>query len=145
MKILITGGAGFIGSHLTSELLEQEHEVHILDNFSTGSQENIDCHHSNPRLWRHEGDILDAANFKSDSDDCAHEKQTDLCPEPTDPSCSFFRSDGKNWQRQQDDCPGDEVKHDVENDRSNEGHMRPDVELRFDSDAWPGGIWVRVR
>ena len=60
MKILITGGAGFIGSHLTSELLEQGHEVHILDNFSTGSLENLECHHSNSRLWLHEGDILEA-------------------------------------------------------------------------------------
>ena len=41
MKALITGGAGFIGSHLTEALLDQGHEVLILDNLSTGSIENI--------------------------------------------------------------------------------------------------------
>ena len=41
MKILITGGAGFIGSHLCEKLLEQGHTVVCLDNFFTGSQDNI--------------------------------------------------------------------------------------------------------
>ncbi len=41
MRALITGGAGFIGSHLSEALLEQGHEVLILDNLSTGSIENI--------------------------------------------------------------------------------------------------------
>ncbi len=41
MRALITGGAGFIGSHLTEALLDQGHEVLILDNLSTGSIENI--------------------------------------------------------------------------------------------------------
>jgi len=41
MKILVTGGAGFIGSHLVEHLLKQEHEVIALDDLSTGSQENI--------------------------------------------------------------------------------------------------------
>lgn len=41
MKILITGGAGFIGSHLADHLLEEGHEVTIVDNLSTGSMENI--------------------------------------------------------------------------------------------------------
>ncbi len=42
MKILITGGAGFIGSHLAESYLEQGHEVHIIDDLSTGSLDNID-------------------------------------------------------------------------------------------------------
>ena len=41
MRALITGGAGFIGSHLSEALLEQGHEVLILDNLSTGSIDNI--------------------------------------------------------------------------------------------------------
>jgi len=41
MRILITGGAGFIGSHLCDYLLEQEHEVIAMDNLSTGSTDNI--------------------------------------------------------------------------------------------------------
>ncbi|OFW12646.1 MAG: nucleoside-diphosphate sugar epimerase [Acidobacteria bacterium RIFCSPLOWO2_12_FULL_67_14] len=41
MKALITGGAGFIGSHLAERLLEQGHEVAVLDNLSTGSIDNI--------------------------------------------------------------------------------------------------------
>src|SRR5213594_559472 len=41
LKYLITGGAGFIGSHLCDELLAQGQHVHVLDDFSTGSVENI--------------------------------------------------------------------------------------------------------
>jgi UDP-glucose 4-epimerase len=41
MRYLITGGAGFIGSHLAQELLDRGHQVHILDDLSTGAIENI--------------------------------------------------------------------------------------------------------
>lgn len=41
MKYLITGGAGFIGSHLAEELLNQGHGIRIFDDFSTGSKENL--------------------------------------------------------------------------------------------------------
>ncbi len=41
MQYLITGGAGFIGSHLADELLDRGHGVHVLDDLSTGSIENI--------------------------------------------------------------------------------------------------------
>jgi UDP-glucose 4-epimerase len=41
MRFLITGGAGFVGSHLAEELLERGHSVHVLDDLSTGSMANI--------------------------------------------------------------------------------------------------------
>jgi UDP-N-acetylglucosamine/UDP-N-acetyl-alpha-D-glucosaminouronate 4-epimerase len=41
VKVLVTGGAGFIGSHLVERLLKENYEVRLLDNFSTGRRENI--------------------------------------------------------------------------------------------------------
>ncbi|PSQ92526.1 MAG: nucleoside-diphosphate sugar epimerase [Bacteroidetes bacterium QH_2_63_10] len=41
MQYLITGGAGFIGSHLTDRLIEQGHHVHVFDNLSTGKLDNV--------------------------------------------------------------------------------------------------------
>ena len=56
MKILVTGGAGFLGSHLCEKLLENGHEVICVDNFYTGSKENIAHLFSNPKfeLIRHD-------------------------------------------------------------------------------------------
>lgn len=56
MRILVTGGAGFIGSHLCERLLLDGHEVVCLDNFFTGSKENILPLMGNPRfeLIRHD-------------------------------------------------------------------------------------------
>ena len=42
MKILITGGAGFIGSHLCERLVNKNHEVICVDNLFTGSKQNIE-------------------------------------------------------------------------------------------------------
>lgn len=52
LKVLVTGGAGFIGSHIVDALVGEGHEVAIVDNLSTGFTENI-----NPRARFHEVDI----------------------------------------------------------------------------------------
>ena len=59
MRAFITGGAGFIGSHLADALIARGDEVTILDNMSTGSQSNIA--HLKDKLTIHAGDIRDAA------------------------------------------------------------------------------------
>lgn len=58
MKILITGGAGFIGSHLTEYLLGQNHEVTIIDNLITGQKANIEALLTNKQLTYIEEDII---------------------------------------------------------------------------------------
>lgn len=57
MRVLITGGAGFIGSHLADAYLAAGYEVHILDNFSTGSKKNIA--HIEDQVRIIDGDIRD--------------------------------------------------------------------------------------
>ncbi len=56
MRALVTGGAGFIGSHMVDELVSAGAEVHVLDNLSTGSKRNV-----NPRAFFHEVDIRNEA------------------------------------------------------------------------------------
>lgn len=63
MRVLITGGAGFIGSHLADALLAQGDEVTILDNLTTGSASNIA--HIKDQIAIHNGDIRDEALVKS--------------------------------------------------------------------------------
>jgi len=58
-KILITGGAGFIGSNLCDYFLSKGYEVVCLDNFATGHKKNIEKHFSNPNFTLIEGDIRD--------------------------------------------------------------------------------------
>lgn len=59
MKILVTGGAGFIGSHVADALIEKNHDVVIVDNLSTGQKENI-----NPQAKFIEADITDFEKIK---------------------------------------------------------------------------------
>jgi len=49
-RVLVTGGAGFVGSHLIDRLLSDGHEVLCVDNLFTGSKRNIEHLHNNPRL-----------------------------------------------------------------------------------------------
>ncbi len=58
-NILVTGGAGFIGSNLIEALLENQNTVTCLDNFSTGYRKNIERFFDNPRFSLIEGDIRD--------------------------------------------------------------------------------------
>jgi UDP-glucose 4-epimerase len=59
MKILVTGGAGFIGSHLVDALIESGHEVVVLDDLSTGRKENIAHLEGNKSLSYVEGSVID--------------------------------------------------------------------------------------
>ena len=59
MKYLVTGGAGFIGSHLCDALLERGDSVVVLDNLSTGNKKNIEHLVGNPSFELIEGSILD--------------------------------------------------------------------------------------
>ncbi len=58
-KYLVTGGSGFIGSHLVEALLAGGHDVRVLDDFSTGRAENLQ--HLKGKVDVHRGSILDAA------------------------------------------------------------------------------------
>ena len=58
-RVLVTGGAGFIGSNLVEKLLSQNNEVVVLDNFSTGKRENLAPFAGNKNFTLIEGDIRD--------------------------------------------------------------------------------------
>lgn len=69
-RILVTGGAGFIGSHVVDAYLEAGHQVVVVDDFSTGIMENV-----NPDAVVHEADIRSAALadiFEAEAPDCVH-------------------------------------------------------------------------
>jgi len=58
MKILITGGAGFIGSHVVDRLVEEKHEIVVLDDLSSGDEKFIASHRSEENFQFHKIDLL---------------------------------------------------------------------------------------
>lgn len=67
-SVLVTGGAGFIGSHLVDRLVNNDYNVRVLDNLSTGKLSNIQEHVENGRVDFVEGDIKDFEQVKK----CVH-------------------------------------------------------------------------
>ena len=67
MKVVVTGGAGFIGSHLCARLLDEGHSVLCVDNLLTGSERNIAplCNHPNFTFLRH--DVTQPFDFAADA------------------------------------------------------------------------------
>ena len=61
MKYLVTGGAGFIGSHVSDALIKRGDQVVVLDNLSTGNRKNIEHLLKNPSFTLTEGSILDTS------------------------------------------------------------------------------------
>ncbi len=67
MRVLVTGGAGFLGSHLTDKLIEKGHEVIVLDNFYTGSRKNLDHLEESSQLEIIRADVTQPLNFEIDA------------------------------------------------------------------------------
>ena len=63
MNVLVTGGAGFLGSHLCDRLIEDGHSVTCLDNLFTGTQKNIQHLLPNPNFHFVESDVIDPFKF----------------------------------------------------------------------------------
>jgi UDP-glucuronate decarboxylase len=66
MRILVTGGAGFLGSHLCDRLIAQGHDILCLDNLFTGRKENIEHLLGNPRFELIRHDVTDPFKFEVD-------------------------------------------------------------------------------
>ncbi|MGE0280683.1 MAG: NAD-dependent epimerase/dehydratase family protein [Rhizobiaceae bacterium] len=70
-RVLVTGGAGFIGSHLTDQLIAQGHPVTVLDDFSSGRRENLELAARRNDVRIIEGSVLDEAALDDALDGCA--------------------------------------------------------------------------
>lgn len=60
-RVVVTGGAGFIGSHLVDRLIRQNHHVTVIDNLATGRLRNLEAHAKDSRLEFVQGDVADPA------------------------------------------------------------------------------------
>lgn len=93
-RALVTGGAGFIGSHLVDRLIDSEWEITVLDNLSTGNAENL-SHLSSRRLKIIEGSVADEKTVKESIEDCEFvfhlAALADIVPSINDPM-SYFRA-----------------------------------------------------
>jgi nucleoside-diphosphate-sugar epimerase len=58
-RVIVTGGAGFIGSHVVDQLVSADNEVIIIDDFSTGKMENVGQHRKNTRVHVEKADVRD--------------------------------------------------------------------------------------
>ena len=67
MKVVVTGGAGFIGSHLCTRLLDEGHSVLCVDNFITGSERNIEPLRNNPHFVFVQQDVTKPFDFVADA------------------------------------------------------------------------------
>ena len=68
-KVLVTGGAGFIGNHVVDRLVNEDCEVRVLDDLSTGKLENIQTHLSSGKVELIKGDIRNASTVTKSLDD----------------------------------------------------------------------------
>jgi len=72
MRLLITGGAGFLGSHLVDRLIEDEHQVTVFDNLVTGRAENIEHHFGNEHFTFVKQDVTEYLHVIGELDAVVH-------------------------------------------------------------------------
>lgn len=94
MNVVVTGGAGFIGSNLVAQLLNKNHRVRILDNFSSGKHEFLHQYLGNNHLTIVTGDLLDQnsvmENIHTDDDIVFHlASNPDISKGINDPTLDF--------------------------------------------------------
>lgn len=85
MRVLVTGAAGFLGSHLCDRLIAEGHEVIGMDNFVTGRPENLDHLGSEPRFTFIEGDVSEFIDLPGDKLDGVMHFASPASPNPNSP------------------------------------------------------------